>query len=128
MALRSRTRIARRLRRDATNAEQLLWRALREANLPWKFRRQHPIGTHIADFACPELKLVIEIDGGQHTEQQQDDDARTSSLAAHGYWVIRFWNNDVLENCAGVLETIRSTCEHPPPHPNPLRPQGRRGG
>ena len=127
MTLRSHTKIARRLRRDATDAERVLWRALRESALPWKFRRQHPIGHYIADFACPEMKLAIEIDGGQHGIQQEADIARTESLTGHGYRVIRFWNNDVLENCAGVLEAIRATCESAPPHPNPLRPKGRRG-
>ncbi len=65
MPRRSRTIIARRLRRDATDAERLLWRALRESGMTWKFRRQHPIGRHVADFACPARKLAIELDGGK---------------------------------------------------------------
>ena len=127
MALRPRTTTARKLRRDATDAERILWRALRESALSWNFRRQHPIGRHIADFACPEQKLVIEIDGGQHALQQDEDAARTAALGRLGYRVLRFWNNEVMENCAGVLEAICRACESPPPHPDPLRPQGRRG-
>ena len=120
--LRARTRIARQLRRDGTEAERRLWRALREALPGWKFRRQHPIGRRIADFACPARKLVIELDGGQHGDLVDADAARSSELARHGYRVIRFWNNDVLENLAGVLETIRGEIEKPPPDRQPGRP------
>ncbi len=128
MTVRARTRIARRLRRDGTDAERLLWRALREAVLPWRFRRQHPIGGHIADFACPAAKLVIEIDGGQHAAQQAADAARSASLAAHGYRVIRFWNNEVLGNCAGVQEQIRDACAGSPTSPRPSPPPGAERG
>ncbi len=109
--LRARTTIARRLRRDATDAERILWRALRERHFAMKFRRQHPIGNRIADFACPALKLVIELDGGQHDAQAAADHARSAQLAEHGYRVLRFWNNDVMENLAGVLETIGAALE-----------------
>jgi very-short-patch-repair endonuclease len=119
--------MARKLRRNATDVEHRLWRALRESRLPWRFRRQHPIGGRIADFACPARKLVIELDGGQHAERIIADQLRTEELARRGYRVIRFWNNDVIDNIEGVLETIRQELEQPPPHPNPLRPQGRRG-
>ena len=68
MPLRTRTVKARKLRRESTDVEKLLWRALRESSSSWKFRRQHPIGRHIADFACPARKLVIEVDGGQHAQ------------------------------------------------------------
>ncbi len=98
MALRTRTIVARKLRREATEVERRLWRALRESALPWTFRRQHPIGRRIADFACPARKLAIELDGGQHAEGGAEDTARSAELAAHGYRVIRFWNNEVLEN------------------------------
>jgi very-short-patch-repair endonuclease len=92
-----------------------LWRALRERFVSWKFRRHHPIGRRIADFACPARKLVIELDGGQHGEQLDADDRRNAELARYGYRVIRFWNNEVLENLEGVLETIRQHLEAPPP-------------
>ncbi|HWG78890.1 MAG TPA: DUF559 domain-containing protein [Stellaceae bacterium] len=127
MPLRSRTIIARRLRRDATDVENLLWRALRESGTRWKFRRQHPIGRHIADFVCPARKLVIELDGGQHDARAAADDARSAALAVHGYRVVRFWNNEVIENIEGVVMAILQALERPPPHPGPLRPRGRRG-
>ncbi|HXY99632.1 MAG TPA: endonuclease domain-containing protein [Stellaceae bacterium] len=117
MPLKARTATARRLRRDATDVEKMLWRALRERIPLWKFRRRHPIGQRIADFACPACKLVIELDGGQHGERIEADDRRTAELARHGYRVIRFWNNDVLDNLDGVLEAIRCALEAPPPHP-----------
>jgi very-short-patch-repair endonuclease len=81
---------------------------LRESFPSLKFRRQHPIGQHIVDFACPEVKLVIELDGGQHAEQVEADEERSAALQEHGYRVIRFWNSDVMENLEGVLETISS--------------------
>jgi very-short-patch-repair endonuclease len=123
MPVRTRTEIARRLRRDATDIEKILWRALRERIGFWKFRRQHPIGRRIADFACPACKLVIELDGGQHAERTEADDRRAAELARYGYRVIRFWNNDVLENLEDVLNTIRFELEAPPPHPT-SPPQG----
>jgi very-short-patch-repair endonuclease len=115
--LRRRSVIARRLRADSTDAEKILWRALRERLPLYKFRRQHPIGNRIADFACPEKKLVIELDGSQHSDEQEADDRRTAELAAHGYRVIRFWNNDVTENLVSVLDTIYRELETAPPHP-----------
>lgn len=106
-----RTRVARKLRRDSTDAERALWRALRESGWPWKFRRQHPIGRSVADFACPSRKLAIELDGGQHAQAANADARRSGDMARHGYRVIRFWNNDVLENLDGVMETIRRELE-----------------
>src|SRR6202022_282622 len=106
LALKRRTRVARRLRRAATEAEKEMWLALRELPSEHRFRRQHPIGSHVVDFACPGRKLAIELDGGQHARQAQEDAARTLEIARRGYRVVRFWNNDVLHNLAGVLEVI----------------------
>jgi very-short-patch-repair endonuclease len=100
-------RHAREMRRDPTDAERKLWSSLRNrqiANL--KFRRQHPMGPFIVDFCCIEKKLVIELDGSQHSDDQQYDLRRTEALRELGYRVIRFWNVDVLKNIEGVVEQI----------------------
>ena len=100
------TPVARKLRRSSTDAENRLWRHLRSRRLEdAKFVRQFPIGPYIADFACRDAHLVIELDGGQHSEPV--DAPRTAIIEAHGYRVLRFWNNDVLQNTHGVLEVIR---------------------
>ena len=125
--LRPRTILARRLRTNATDVERKLWRALRESNLPERFRRQHPIGRFIADFACPARKLVIELDGGQHAMRAKADEARSQELARYGYQVVRFWNNDVIENIEGVIETIKRALDGPPPHPTLSAPKGGEG-
>jgi very-short-patch-repair endonuclease len=114
MVLRTQSMIARRLRRAGTDAEQILWRALRAGALPWKFRRQHPIGRRVADFACPARKLAIELDGGQHLTRQEEDAARSAELLARGWRVIRFWNNDVIGNLDGVPEVVRRALEESP--------------
>ncbi|MHB1205193.1 MAG: endonuclease domain-containing protein [Rhodospirillaceae bacterium] len=99
-------KIARKLRRTPTDPEKRFWAAIRARQLNGaKFRRQYPIGAFIADFVCLEARLVVEIDGGQHNESSKDA-ARTAALEAAGYRVMRFWNNDVLNNLAGVLETL----------------------
>ena len=98
----------RRLRREQTEAESLLWQNLRAKRLGGaKFRRQHLIGDHIVDFCCLRSRLVIEIDGGQHTEDTENDAARTARLEARGFKVIRFWNDNVLRNLEGVLTSIQ---------------------
>jgi len=125
--LRRRSVIARRLRAASTGPEHILWHALRERLPLYKFRRQHPIGNRIADFACPEKKLVIELDGSQHAEEIAADEKRTAELIAHGYRVLRFWNNDVTENLVAVLDTIYRELETAPPHPTLSAPAGRRG-
>lgn len=117
MPLRTRTRRARRLRRDSTDAESVLWYGLRDSRLPFKVRRQHPIGTYIADFAIPSRKLIIEIDGGQHADAVEADALRTREMNTYGYRVIRFWNNDVLENLDGVLQSIIAAAEAAPTSP-----------
>ena len=126
MTLRPRTKLARRLRRDATDVEKILWRVLRERLTSWKFRRQHPIGNRIADFACPARKLAIELDGGQHGERMIQDEQRSTELAYHGYRVLRFWNSDVLENLDGVLDTIAQALTTSPPHPASPPPRAER--
>jgi BirA family biotin operon repressor/biotin-[acetyl-CoA-carboxylase] ligase len=90
-----------------TEAEKRLWRGVRELEVPARFRRQHPIGKFVVDFAFPTAKLAIELDGGQHAMRGDQDDARSAEIAVRGYRVIRFWNGEVMENLAGVLETIR---------------------
>ena len=108
---------AKELRKNATDAENKLWYFLQQANLGYSFRKQHPVGHYIADFACIEKMLVIEIDGGQHDDQQTYDNERRAFLEKAGYKVLRFWNNEVLENCNGVLEVIQEQLQrgtHPP--------------
>jgi primosomal protein N' (replication factor Y) len=88
-----------------------MWSALRDRRLlRYKFRRQHPIGDFIVDFACTEHGLVIELDGGQHADNLVDS-RRTTCLEDRGWRVIRFWNNDVLANTNGVIETILRALE-----------------
>jgi very-short-patch-repair endonuclease len=100
------TPVARRLRRDATEVEAALWQRLRARQIEGvKFRRQFPIGPYVVDFACIEARLVIELDGGQHADSMTDA-TRTAEIEAAGYTVLRFWNNDVIENIEGVLEAI----------------------
>ena len=98
---------ARSLRKRQTDAERLLWFRLRNRQLGgYKFRRQQVVGQYIADFVCLEPKLVIELDGGQHSWQTEYDDERSSYLNKHGFKVLRFWNNDVLKDTESVLEYI----------------------
>ena len=100
------TPIARKLRRNQTDAEKRLWWHLRSRQLEGaKFVRQEQIGPHIADFACRTARLAIELDGGQHSDAV--DAPRTQVIEAFGYRIIRFWNHDVLANTEGVLEAIR---------------------
>ena len=104
---------ARELRSKATAAEIRLWSRLRRKQLHgFRFRRQQPIGPFIVDFFCPEAKLVVEVDGGQHNVEEEKDAKRTRWLEERGYRVVRFWNNDVLSNTDGVvlavLEALRS--------------------
>ena len=101
------TPIARKLRRNQTEAEKQLWQRLRGRQLfGFKFRRQSPVGGFIADFLCEELRIIIEADGGQHAKSAEDLE-RTARLQAAGYQVIRYWNNDVMSNMEGVLEDLR---------------------
>lgn len=97
---------ARRLRRDATVFERILWAALRERLPGLKFRRQVPFGPYIADFASHRARLIVELDGEGHAFQIETDAERSRFLAGEGYRVLRFWNAEVLENLDGVVDTI----------------------
>lgn len=109
---------ARNLRRNSTDAEKRLWRALRSKLPDYKWRRQMPVGPYFVDFACFAEKLIVELDGGQHAEAARYDEARTRFIEAQGYRVLRLWNNDVLTNTDGVLESIAQS----------LSPREREGG
>lgn len=104
----AKTARARRFRRTMTDAERKLWSRLRNNQLGVAFRRQHPLGKYVLDFYCAQLGLVIELDGGQHGEsgQADRDQLRSDWLAERGLEVMRFWNNDVLNNLDGVLVSI----------------------
>jgi very-short-patch-repair endonuclease len=97
---------ARALRRDMTDAERKLWSGLRGEQLGFKFRRQHPLGNYIADFACLELKIVVELDGLQHADDQAYDLARDAFFKAQGFAVLRFPSNAPFQNFDGVLSAI----------------------
>lgn len=99
---------ARRLRGNLTDAEQRLWQKLRHGQISgFQFRRQHPVGPYPLDFYCPNLRLAIEVDGGQHAEARKHaDDHRTRWLADKDIAVVRYWNNDVLSNLQGVIEDL----------------------
>ncbi|MGH7024034.1 MAG: endonuclease domain-containing protein [Caulobacteraceae bacterium] len=101
------TKRARELRAEAIEVERRLWSIPRGRRLGGvKFRRQVPIDRYFADFACVEAKLVVELDGGQHADQEAYDARRTEALEACGWKVIRFWNGDVIESLDGVADTI----------------------
>ena len=98
---------AQRLRRETTEAERALWARLRcRQLLGYKFRRQQPLGRYVVDFVCLEKRLIVEVDGSQHQEQQAYDEARSGWLEQQGYKVLRFWNNEVLAETDAVVETI----------------------
>jgi very-short-patch-repair endonuclease len=105
------THFAKRLRKDSTKAEARLWSRLRARQMQGiKFRRQQPIENYIVDFVSFEKRIVIELDGGQHAVDKNQDEKRDKSLSKNGYRVIRFWNNEVFENIEGVLEVIMQKC------------------
>jgi len=119
------TSIARGLRSLQTDAETKLWRYLRNRQISGaKFVRQEPVDHYVCDFVCRELKLIIEADGGQHSESKADA-VRDRRLSEIGYRVLRFWNNDVLQNIEGVVQTIESAIQDAP-HPTPLPASGER--
>jgi very-short-patch-repair endonuclease len=97
---------ARELRVNSTDAERRLWSLLRDRRLDGhKFRRQYPVGSYIADFACFEQMLIVEADGGQHADSLNDE-RRTNWLQSQGWRVIRFWNDEILRNPQGIAATI----------------------
>jgi very-short-patch-repair endonuclease len=99
------------LRKELTPAEGKLWSRIRNDQLGVSFRRQHAIGNYIPDFCSPKSKLIIELDGSQHLEQEEYDTERTKYLESQGYKVIRFWNNDVMNNIGGVILAIMYALE-----------------
>jgi very-short-patch-repair endonuclease len=131
---------AKQLRSNATEPEQALWRALKRIPVYGShFRRQVPIGPYVADFACLKARLLIELDGGYHSQDDvaTKDETRTHWLESEGYRVVRFWNTELSENMNGVLDTIYAALYGSPQSealalPTPPRPDGRpslsRGG
>jgi very-short-patch-repair endonuclease len=118
---------ARKLRKNATECERLLWLHLRAHRLQgFKFKRQQPIGPYIVDFVCLEARCIVEADGGQHSEQAEYDARRDHWFRSQGFIVLRFWNNDILNNTEGVLATIFAACRDyvNSPSPQPLPHQG----
>ena len=106
---------AREMRANPTPAERRLWTMLRDRRMPWfKFKRQHVIAPYIVDFACLERSLIVEADGGQHAESMSDRQ-RDAFLTRRGFRVLRFWNNDVLDNPGGVFEMIHAALHTPHP-------------
>ena len=98
---------ARKLRQESTDAEQKFWYQVKDRRLEGhKFRRQVGVGHYIVDFLCLDKRLVIELDGGQHDENRAKDEQRSRYIESQGFRVIRFWNNEVLQNMSGVLETV----------------------
>jgi len=121
-------RLQQNLRNTPTDSESKLWQRLRHRQLDGcKFRRQHPFGDFILDFVCLERKVIVELDGSQHADAAGYDEARSRFLEISGFIVLRFWNNEVLENLEGVLEVILRTLSDratpSPPNP-PLEGEG----
>jgi len=102
---------AKNLRKRLTDVERLLWDHLRAKQIEGvKFRRREPIGNYIVDFVCFENRLIVEVDGGQHSIEKEKDFERDGYLNKNGFRVLRFWNNEVFTNIDGVLEIIRVNC------------------
>jgi len=122
----AKTRFARHLRGNMTDAERRLWLHLCGRQLDGcRFRRQHPMGPYVADFACLERRLIVEVDGGQHDDGPSDA-SRNEWFRTQGFSVLRFWNNDVLNRTEDVLEEILKALGSACPHPN-LPPQAGKG-
>jgi adenine-specific DNA-methyltransferase len=116
-------KLQRALRNNMSDAEQVLWNVLRRRQVSGlKFRRQHPFADYILDFVCLENRLVIEVDGGQHGKQVGYDENRTQELQAAGFYVLRFWNNEVLKEIESVREKIWLVVQELRSHPLPNLP------
>ncbi len=106
------TQQARHLRKNMTDAERKIWHSIKGKKIKnHRFRRQHPIGPYIVDFVCLENRIVIEIDGGQHAWQKETDEKRTKWLESEGYRVIRFWNNQIMNEFNGVIQILWNMLE-----------------
>ncbi|HEX9757084.1 MAG TPA: endonuclease domain-containing protein, partial [Nitrospiria bacterium] len=113
---------AKNLRKRPTESEHRLWGRLRAKQIEeLKFRRQAPIGPYIVDFVCHEKRIIIEVDGGQHSLERDRDAQREKWLHEQGYRVLRFWNHEVLTNMDGILGVIRETCLNHPPLTPPIQ-------
>ena len=110
---------AKDLRKAMTDAERKLWQRLRGEQLGVKFRRQHPFGNYVLDFVSLERRLVIEVDGSQHADAQEHDEKRTAQLRVSGFAVLRFWNNEVLNETDAVVQVIWDVLNPSPPRPSP---------
>lgn len=122
--MKEKTPFARNLRKNQTDEEKLLWNLLRNNQLRGKkFHRQYVLGRYILDFVCFEQRLVIELDGGQHNRMLDKikDAQRDKWLEGQGFSVLRFWNNDILNNINGVLEVIYKSLSSPQPSPRKER-------
>jgi len=116
------TDFAKKLRRESTPAENLLWNHLRDRQFHgFKFKRQAPIGIYIVDLVCFAEKLIIELDGGHHAEEREriKDQGRTDWLENEGFQIIRFWNDEVINNTEGVGMEIYRILKAPSPQPSP---------
>jgi very-short-patch-repair endonuclease len=132
---RSLTGVARELRSRMTDAERKLWFALKDRRFAaFKFRRQVPVGPYIADFLSFELRLIVEVDGGQHAESVRDVE-RDNWLAQNDFRIVRFWNHDTLQNLEGVLTSLTEQLDRTPhptsrsrsTPPSPARGEGKKG-
>jgi very-short-patch-repair endonuclease len=113
------TDAAKKLRKNPTRAENLLWQKLRNRQSEgFKFRRQQPVGSYILDFVNFKKRIVIEVDGCQHAILKDKDKKRDAWLNSEGFELMRFWNNDVFENLDGILQVIRTKLKTPSPDPS----------
>jgi very-short-patch-repair endonuclease len=116
---------ARKLRRDMTDAERRLWYYLRGKRCGgFRFRHQVPLGSYVVDFLCEEIRVVVEVDGGQHAQRAERDQARTAWLRQNGYEVLRFCNDEVKLDIEGVVEALLLKLHARPVAPSPALPQG----